>query len=113
MKMSEVVCEALSHRLDQTDQMEYSKPVGKTWQLQEARARFSQLVKETLRGQPQVVTRRGRKAVVVLDWETYARLTGGNLSLWQAVRPPAPLANEEVEALFARAEAEPREISLS
>lgn len=86
--------------------------MGKTWQLQEAKARFSQLVEEAMRGQPQVVTRRGRKAVVVLDWETYAWLTGGDLSLWQALRPPVPLANQEAEALFARLEAEPREVSL-
>ncbi|GAA6751825.1 type II toxin-antitoxin system Phd/YefM family antitoxin [Thermus antranikianii] len=86
--------------------------MAKTWQLQEAKARFSQLVEEAMKGQPQLVTRRGRKAVVVLDWETYARLTGGDLSLWQALRPPKPLPNEEPGALFARVEAEPREVSL-
>jgi len=86
--------------------------MAKTWQLQEAKARFSQLVEEALKGQPQLVTRRGRKAVVVLDWETYARLTGENLSLWQALRAPTPLPNQEAEALFARPEAEHREVSL-
>jgi len=44
--------------------------MAKTWQLQEAKARFSKLVEEALKGEPQLVTRRGRKAVVVLDWET-------------------------------------------
>ena len=78
----------------------------------EAKARFSQLVEEAMRGQPQLVIRRGRKAVVVLDWETYSRHTGADLSLWQALRPPKPLPNEEAEALFARVEAEPREVSL-
>lgn len=87
--------------------------MAKTWQLQEAKARFSQLVEEAMKGQPQLVTRRGRKAVVVLDWETYARLTGTDLNLWQALRPSKLLANEEVEALFTRMEAEPREVSLS
>ncbi|MFN4074082.1 MAG: type II toxin-antitoxin system Phd/YefM family antitoxin [Thermus sp.] len=78
----------------------------RTWRLQEAKARFSQLVDEAMKGQPQLVTRRGRKAVVVLDWESYARLTGADLSLWQALRLPKPLPNEEAEALFSRLEAE-------
>lgn len=86
--------------------------MARTWQLQEAKARFSQLVEEAMKGQPQLVTRRGRKAVVVLDWETYARLTGADLNLWEALRPPKPLANEEAEALFARPQVEPREVSL-
>ena len=111
--------------------MDYSKSVDKTWQLKEAEARFSQLVEEAMKGQPQVVAIQGGKAVVVLDWGTYARLTGKKqspfeirtppkMNLWQALRPAVPLANEEVEALFARAEvhlgrgpkeAEPRETS--
>lgn len=78
----------------------------------ETKARFSQLVEKAMKGEPQLVTRRGRKAVVVLDWETYTRLTGADLSLWQALRPPKPLPNEEAEAPFARVEAEPREVSL-
>lgn len=86
--------------------------MAKTWQLQEAKARFSQLVEEAMKGQPQVVTRRGRKAVVVLDWQTYARLTGADLSLREALRPSKLLANEEAEALFARPEAKPREVFL-
>ena len=86
--------------------------MAKTWQLQEAKARFSKLVEEALKGEPQLVTRRGRKAVVVLDWETYARLTGEKLALWQALRAPTPLPNDEAEALFARTEAEYREVSL-
>jgi prevent-host-death family protein len=86
--------------------------MAKTWQLQEAKARFSKLVEEALKGEPQLVTRWGRKAVVVLDWETYARLTGEKLALWQALRAPTPLPNDEAEALFARTEAEHREVSL-
>ncbi|GAA6751869.1 type II toxin-antitoxin system prevent-host-death family antitoxin [Thermus scotoductus] len=78
----------------------------------ETKARLSQLVVEAMKGEPQLVTRRGRKAVVVLDWETYARPTGADLSLWQALRPPKPLPNGEPGALFARVEAEPREVSL-
>jgi prevent-host-death family protein len=98
--------------IDRSVWLVYPGPMARTWQLQEAKARFSKLVEEALKGEPQLVTRRGRKAVVVLDWETYARLTGEKLALWQALRAPTPLPNDEAEALFARTEAEHREVSL-
>jgi antitoxin Phd len=46
------------------------------WQLQEAKQRFSELVRRTLDEGPQVVTRHGRDVVVVLAADTYRRLTG-------------------------------------
>jgi prevent-host-death family protein len=98
--------------IDRSVWLVYPGSMARTWQLQEAKARFSELVEEALKGEPQLVTRRGRKAVVVLDWETYARLTGEKLALWQALRAPTPLPNDEAEALFARTEAEHREVSL-
>jgi prevent-host-death family protein len=47
------------------------------WQLQEAKQRFSELVRRALDEGPQVVTRRGEQAVVVIAARDYARLTGG------------------------------------
>ena len=44
------------------------------WQLQDARSRFSAVVDAALAGEPQLVTRRGRSAVVVLAVEEYERL---------------------------------------
>jgi prevent-host-death family protein len=46
------------------------------WQLQEAKQRFSELVRRTLDEGPQVVTRHGQDVVVVLAADTYRRLTG-------------------------------------
>lgn len=46
------------------------------WQLQEAKQRFSELVQRALDEGPQVVTRRGREAVVVLAVDEYRQLTG-------------------------------------
>ena len=46
------------------------------WQLQEAKQRFSELVQRALNEGPQIVTRRGREAVVVLSADEYRRLTG-------------------------------------
>jgi antitoxin Phd len=45
------------------------------WQLQEAKSKFSELVDRTLTQGAQIVTRRGKKAVVVLTFEEYERLT--------------------------------------
>ena len=44
------------------------------WPLQDAKNRFSAVVNAALDGDPQLVTRRGRPAVVVLAAEEYERL---------------------------------------
>lgn len=45
------------------------------WQLQTAKARFSELFRRARTEGPQVVTRQGREQVVVLPAEQYAQLT--------------------------------------
>jgi antitoxin Phd len=53
------------------------------WQLQDAKNRFSEVVNEAERSGPQIVTRRGAKAAVVLSYEDYRKLSakhrGGGL----------------------------------
>ena len=56
------------------------------WKLEDAKARFSELVKLAEQGVPQRVSVRGRDAVVILSAETYARL--------------APAASGSLAALF-------------
>ena len=46
------------------------------WQLQTAKQRFSELVERAVSEGPQVVTKHGREAVVVLDVREYRRLVG-------------------------------------
>ena len=46
-----------------------------TWQLQEAKNKFSSLVASAQSKGPQVVTRHGEKAVVVLSYKEYEKLT--------------------------------------
>jgi antitoxin Phd len=48
----------------------------RTWGLQEAKSRFSEVVDLTMTEGPQLVTRRGAEAVVVLPAEDYHRLVG-------------------------------------
>jgi prevent-host-death family protein len=45
-----------------------------SWQLQEAKQRFSEVVRRALESGPQVVTRHGRPAVVVVAAPEYSRL---------------------------------------
>jgi prevent-host-death family protein len=49
--------------------------VRRDWQLQEAKARFSELFRLARESGPQRVTRHGRSAVVVLPAEEYERLS--------------------------------------
>jgi len=48
----------------------------RTWELQEAKSRFSEVVDLTMTEGPQLVTRRGAEAVVVLPAADYHRLVG-------------------------------------
>ena len=47
-----------------------------TWQLQEAKSRFSEVVDLTLKEGPQLVTRHGEEAVVILAAVDFRRLSG-------------------------------------
>jgi antitoxin Phd len=44
------------------------------WQLQDAKARFSELIDDTLEKGPQIVTRRGIDTAVVVSFEEWRRL---------------------------------------
>lgn len=46
------------------------------WQLQEAKQRFSEIVRQAHDDGPQVVTRHGEEVAVVIGIEEYRRLTG-------------------------------------
>lgn len=47
-----------------------------TWQLQEAKSRFSEVVDLSLNQGPQMVTKRGQDAVVILSASEYRRICG-------------------------------------
>ena len=46
------------------------------WQVQEAKQRFSELIRRTLAEGPQVVTRHGREIVVVVPADEFRRSAG-------------------------------------
>lgn len=51
-----------------------------SWQLQDAKARFSQVVKSAITDGPQEITVHGKPAAIVLSADDYARLAGGKPS---------------------------------
>lgn len=61
-----------------------TKQPDEPWQLQTAKARFSELFRRARTEGPQTVTRQGKEQVVVLRAEQYAKLT-------QRVRQPKSL----------------------
>jgi antitoxin Phd len=53
----------------------------KSWPVQEAKARFSELLNACERDGPQIVTRRGAETAVLLPVEEWRRLTASRPSL--------------------------------
>jgi len=47
-----------------------------SWQVQEAKQRFSEVVQRALDEGPQVITRRGQEVAVIVAADQYQRLTG-------------------------------------
>jgi prevent-host-death family protein len=66
------------------------------WQLQEAKNRFSEVVDRALGGEPQVITRRGEDAVVVLSADAYRRLIQPATSLVDFFRS-SPLVGVDLD----------------
>jgi prevent-host-death family protein len=56
------------------------------WQLQAAKQHFSELVERARRDGPQVVTKHGKEAVVVVSVEEFHRLRGSQPSLIEFIR---------------------------
>ncbi len=57
-----------------------------TWQIQEAKARLSTLVRNAEQEGPQEITHHGRSVAVVLSRSDYDRLTGNRQSLVEFMR---------------------------
>jgi len=80
-----------------------------TWQLQDAKSKFSQLVESAMADEPQIVTKHGHNAVVVLSYKKYEAMTKPKNSLVNFFRD-SPLADAELD--ISRNNDFPREIDL-
>ena len=85
-----------------------AEPV-RTWQIKDARANFSTLVDKAISDGPQIVTRNGKRAVVVVSVEEWARRERRNGDLVEFFAN-SPLREEGFE--LERQRDYPREIEL-
>ena len=79
------------------------------WQLQDAKNKFSRLVDKAQHNGPQVVTKHGKDAVVVLSVEEYKKLIKPKKNLVNFFQS-SPLAKEDID--FSRSKDIPRDIEL-
>lgn len=88
------------------------------WQVQEAKQRFSEVLRAVERDGPQTITRHGQEVAVVIDMAEYRRLTGHKRSFAEHLMAFPKLDTEPGEPdVFDEIEAErkkdfPREIDL-
>ena len=73
------------------------------WQLQDAKQRFSELVRHARREGPQVVTRHGEEVAVVVSIEEYRRLTSDKPLFKQFLLAAPDLGALELERSSERA----------
>ncbi len=80
------------------------------WQVQEAKQRFSEVLRAATDGEPQIVTRHGIEIAVVLDIAEYHRLRGEVVSFMEFLSGP-PYVDFDLE--IDRTLDPPRELDLS
>ena len=80
-----------------------------SWQLQQAKAHLSSLVKEASLGEPQEITLRGKAAVVVLSYQQYEQLIHPKQNLVNFLRQ-SPLFDVNLD--IERDESVSREVDL-
>jgi len=80
-----------------------------TWQLQDAKSKFSQLVESAMLNEPQFVTKHGNNAVVILSFEEYKKITKPQTDLVTFLRN-SPL--KEAELNISRNRDLPRDIEI-
>jgi antitoxin Phd len=87
----------------------FMKPKTKKWQLQEAKNRFSEVVRKASEEGPQTVTKHGKDSVVVLSAEDYRLLERPKTSLVEFFQT-SPLSKVELD--FTRDKSPSRDVEL-
>ena len=82
------------------------------WQLQDAKARFSELVRRAHEQGPQHVSVRGEPSVVVVSEEEFARLTSGQPSLVEHILSGGAWPDDVVDVINERSRDTGRDIAL-
>lgn len=68
----------------------------RSWQIQEAKNKLSEVVEEAIENGPQILTRRGEEVAVVLSLSEYRRLKKKQTSLSEFFRQ-SPLSDLDLE----------------
>jgi prevent-host-death family protein len=68
----------------------------RTWQLQEAKNKLSQVVDDALKDGPQIITRRGVEVVIVIAYEQFQKMTASDQKLSDFFRN-SPLAGGDLD----------------
>ena len=79
------------------------------WQLQDAKNKFSNVVEKAQRNGPQIVTKHGKDAVVILSIKEYKKLIKPKTNLVKFFQD-SPLSEEDLD--FNRSKEIPRDIKL-
>jgi len=82
------------------------------WQLQEAKARFSELVRRAREHGPQHVSVRGEPAVVVVSEQDFARLISPRASIVDHLLEGTPWPDDLVDAINARSRDTGRDVEI-
>jgi prevent-host-death family protein len=80
------------------------------WQVQEAKQRFSEVLRLAEAGEPQIITRHGGEVAVMISMPEYRRLRGDHLGLMEYLRTD-PMATVDLD--IEREADLPREIDLA
>jgi prevent-host-death family protein len=81
-----------------------AEPVPSQWQLQEAKQRFSEVIRAVVSDGPQVITRHGEEIAVIIDIAEYHRLTAPEADLTEILLAPSTL--DDAAAVLDQIEAE-------
>ena len=82
-----------------------TSPTPDHWQIQDAKQRFSEMIRAVTSDGPQVITRHGEDVAVVVDIDEYRRLTRPAVDL-ASVLLGGPKLDDGVADVFAEIEAE-------
>lgn len=82
------------------------------WQVQEAKQRFSELLRAVESEGAQYVTKHGKEIAVVVSIDEFHRLSGAGRPYrdfrdWLLNGPKLDMSNDEIDALFVRDRSEP------
>jgi prevent-host-death family protein len=82
-----------------------TSPTRDSWQIQDAKQRFSEMIRAVVHDGPQIITRHGEEVAVVVDVAEYRRLTRSTVDLTGLLLGEPALSDDAADVL-AQVEAE-------